>query len=550
LPVTLYDIKIKRKKADGSFVVESIPNEEFLISAEAIDTDKAAFTDHWQRKTRSELVQMGYDKQDVAAIPEASRISTPEAAARSPAANTYEPTDTSMQEVDYHECFIRVDVDGDGEAELVRACYGGSANGKLLHWETWEDESPFDDIKCEPIPHRWLARSVTDESADVQDVKTVLLRQLLNNIYWGNNPQRLVKGKVSNPEELTNPTFGGTVFGDVNTVIEPLEVPMVADAALQGMATMDDVLQRRTGVSKSTMALDPEALKNQTAEAVRKDTDVGYSQTELVARNMAECGWNKVFRKLMRLMIKHQDQARTVMFNGKPVTIDPRYWNADMNVTIDVGLGTGSRDRDLMMLGRVLANQIALADRFQASGAIDDAIDMLPKIVETMVKMGQSAGLRNPEDYYPEYTEQKLQQLKQLAQQKAAQPDPQLAIEQGKGQVQMQLKQADVTSQQQIEQGRQQTQQQLNALESERQVRQEQAQLQADLTTKEADRQNAIALEQVKQQGAYNIEAMRIASQERMKRLDLQHQAEQSQHSRDNAMQLAAMKPQPGAQAN
>src|SRR6185312_3056934 len=81
----LFDIKIKRKKLDGTFVIDVIPPEEFLIDAEAKTTTEAAFTDHWQRKTRSSLVAMGYDKDDVWSIPEAARTETPEAASRDPA---------------------------------------------------------------------------------------------------------------------------------------------------------------------------------------------------------------------------------------------------------------------------------------------------------------------------------------------------------------------------------------------------------------------------------------------------------------------------------
>lgn len=443
----LTEIKIKRKKADGRFVIDVIPPEDFLIDEDAICTDEAAFTAHWQRLTRSALVAMGYDREEVASIPEAGRADTAESQARDMDQNG-EATDTSMQLVDYFECFIRVDVDGDGEAELVRVCNGGGEKGVVLDWEVWEDEHPFDDIPCEPIPHRWDARSVADETIDIQDVKTVLTRQLLNNTYWVNNPQRFAQGKIKNPDQLENPEFGGTVFGDVGAMISDLPVPYIGDKALQGITYMDEVAQRRTGIGRQSMALDPEVLQNQTATASNNNRDAAHSQSELIARNMAEWGWKKVFRKLMRLMIKHQKQPRSLMMNSKrEVKIDPRFWNADMDVTVNVGLGTGSRERDLAMLSRILQTQLMMADRFQASGAMEDAIDLLPKILATMVKMAEAAGIRNPEDFYPEYTEDKVAQLKALAAERAKQPSPEVLKEQAKIQAQMQMKQVDVQAQ-------------------------------------------------------------------------------------------------------
>src|SRR5690606_7677153 len=152
--------------------------------------------------------------------------------------------------------------------------------------EVWEDEHPFDDIPCEPIPHRWDARSVADETIDIQDIKTVLRRQFLNNTYWVNNPQRLVSGEVKNPEALEPPTFGQTVFGKSGATVRELPIPYTGDKALTALAHFDEVRQSRTGVGRQSMALDPEALQNQSATAANINKDASYSQVELVARNM------------------------------------------------------------------------------------------------------------------------------------------------------------------------------------------------------------------------------------------------------------------------
>jgi hypothetical protein len=226
-------------------------------------------------------------------------------------------------------------------------------------------------------------------------------------------------------------------------------------------------------------------------------------------------------------MIKHQKQPRKLMLNDKKaIQIDPRFWNADMKVMINTGLGTGSRDRDLSMLQTVMQSQLMLADRFQASGATEDAIDMLPKILMTMEKMAEAAGIRNPEDFYPEYTEEKVAQLKQMAAQAAQQPPPQVLIEQAKAQAAMQLKQNEGQVTLQVEQGKIEAHLRESELNSEVQVRREQAQLEADMQTKEADRQNALLLEQQKSDNAMRLELERIASAERIKSAELAQQRE------------------------
>jgi hypothetical protein len=540
-PQPTYDLKVRRKKADGRYTVTVIPPEDFLIDADATCIEDAAFKDHWQRKTRSALIEMGYDKETVWSIPEASRNETPEAQARRSFDNA-DATDKSMQLVDYHECYVMVDADGDGVAEMVRACFagpGGTAKGSLLDWEIWEDEDPFDNIPCEPIPHRFGARSVADEEIDVQDVKTVLTRQLLNNIYWSNNPQRFAKGNIKNPDQLDNPTFGGTVFGDANASLENLEVPMVADAALQGIQMMDEVSARRTGVNSQSMALDPETLQNQSATANNNAMAASRSQPELIARNMA-VGWSKVGRKLLRLMNKHDGKPRTILVKGKPVQIDPRQWNTDMHVSINTGLGTGSRDKDAMMLGQVLQQQLLYTDRI-AQAFPAKALDMLPFIHNTVTKFAESGGLQNPELYWPEISPDEIAKGKEQLAAKAQQPDPAIVLEQTKGQIQSQLKDKDVQAQMAVEQGKQQTQQQLNTLENQRQTNQEQAQLQADLATKEADRQHALQLATVNAQ----LEAQKQDKELQFKMWDAEQNRQLEREKMANAANIAAMKPKP-----
>lgn len=446
VPTKTWDVKIKAKVSDGRFVIDCIPPEDFLIDGDAVLTVDARLTAHREEITRSDLMAMGYSKADVDAIPRKGKNDLKEDIARDQNDGGMAP-DPSMDIVEYYECFARLDVDGDGEAELIRACAAGPNGAKLLDWELWEDESPFDDIPCEPIPHRWDARSIADEVMDVQRIKTVLHRQALDNIYAVNNPQRQIEeGSVVNMDELFTPSFGGTVIRKKGSQpVEPLEVPFVANHAFDAINYQDQVVQRRTGVSRQTMALDPEALQNQSATANQNEKDASYSQVELLARNMAELGWKKVFRKLMRLMIKHQDTPRTVLVKGKPVKIDPRYWNADMHVNINVGLGTGSRDRDAGMLQTVLGQQIALTDRL--SGPFPEkALDMLPYIHNTLTKFAESTGLKNPEMYYPPVTPEDLAAGKQRLQQMSSQPDPKLQIEQTKAQAAIQIQQSEQQS--------------------------------------------------------------------------------------------------------
>jgi hypothetical protein len=534
--VPVFDVKMKRITRAGRLRIKCIAGEDFLKDRDSIDIEDARFTAHRDEVTRSDLVEMGFDAAIVEELP-AYRHSglQEERQARDPNFDvTSDTQDKAMQLIELYECYLKVDVDGDGIAETIRAYYAGSGGaGQLLDWEVWDDDVPFSDIPCEPVPHRWDARSIADETMDTQRVKTVLTRQFLDNLYWVNNPLMWSEdGSIVNPEMMAAPVFGGNVRVKKGTQVPPtpLAIPFIGDKALMGLEHFDQVTEKRTGVSRSTMALDPETLQNQSATANQNQKDASYSQIELIARNMAELGWKRVFKMILRLLVKHQDRPRTIRIRDKWVDMDPRFWNANMDVTVSTGLGTGSRDRDMMMLNNILTTQNMMAVQLVQTGFAGQALDMLPKIIKTATKLAESSGIRNPDEYYIQIDENQLAQMKQQASQPKL--DPALQLEQAKVQAQMQLEQAKMQMSAQLEQEK-----------AAAAVQKEQAQMQADLQVKMAELQKSEAAQAQQNQ----FDQIKLAEESRQKQLDRDHQmqietmkiAAQQQMHRESAMLTA-----------
>lgn len=477
LPLPTYDVKIKRVTRNGRLMVKCI--KKLLLNREATCIEDARFLAHPEDVTKSDLIEMGFDRDLVENLPidRYSVLREEELARDETSAFVNNVGDNSMMLVELFECYVKVDVDGDGVAETVRAFYAGAGGaGELLDWEVWEDDVPFSDIPCEPVPHRWDARSVFDDTADIQRIKTVLTRQFLDNTYWNNNPQTAAEeGSISNPEALRSPRFGGTVYykkGSAPPI--PLTVPYIGDKALLALQHFDQVREMRTGVSRSTMALDPEALQNQTATAANNTKDAAYSQIELIARNQAELGWKRVFRQILKLIVKHQDRPRTIRLRDTWVEMDPRSWNANMDATINIGLGTGSRDRDMAMLNTILNVQMAMTDRLGAAGFSKEALEMVPKINMTAMKLAESAGIKNPDQFYLDIKPDRLATMQQEA---ASRPDPEAEKEKLKAQTAMQAEQ--MKAQTALTLGQQEAQ--LAQQADERKAQIEAVQMQADI---------------------------------------------------------------------
>lgn len=558
-------VKLQMVKERGYIRDMTLKPENLLLNHAATTIEDARFVAYLHDdKTRSDLMdladQYGWDKSVIEELPSYTRMDRTEVsdARRSESSEINDSSPVKSGDlIDLYECYVRADRDGDGNAELLQVFYAGNAGSGLVlgEGEEWEDDVPFTDIPCYPVPHRWEAESLYDRTADIQRVKTTLLRQLLDNTYAVGMPMREVEeGSVLNPDILINPKFGGLIWKKKQTApIIPHVIPFIGDKLMMGLEYMDQMVTKRTGISRSTMALDPEALQNQTATAAQQHHDASVSQTELIARNMAELGWVKFFAKRRNLAKKY---VKTLLIpskngdapppeegqDGKPSkyrTIQPEAWSDDMACTINVGLGTGSRDRDMAMLNNILQGQIGMSDRLAQAGMPTKAIEFIPHIRKTAVRIAESSGLKNPEEYYPEISETEIEQMKQQASQ--PRPDPALALEQAKGEVAKELKQTEGQVTLQVEQGKIEAHLRERQLDSEVQVRKEQAQLDADMTTKEADRQNALILQQQQQQ--FDREQAAEARALEMWKVEQQHALERDKMA--NAAQIAASKPKP-----
>jgi len=485
--------------------------ENLFLNRMATTIEEARFVAYLHDdKTRSDLMDMaddyGWDKSVIEELPSFSRAADREVgnAREGDRPTDYSSPVKSGDPIDLYECYLRADRDGDGIAELVQCWFAGdTGTGALLSEEEYEDECPYTDIPCYPTPHRFDAQSVFDRTADIQRVKTVLLRQMLDNTYAVGMPMMEVEeGSVLNPDILISKKFGGIIWKKktaTNPII-PHETPFIGDKLMMGLNYMDEQTTKRTGISRTTMALDPEALQNQTATAAQQQRDAGYSQIELIARNMAELGWAKYFAKRLKLAVKNGLIKKIPSKKGESGfrQIDAGKWDPSMAVTINVGLGTGSRDRDMAMLNNILNGQIGMADRLGAAGMTAKAIEFLPKIRNTAVKIAESSGLKNPEEFYPEVTDEEVAQMQEAASQ--PQPNPKIEEIHAQGEVAAQLEQAKGQTALQVEAGKNELAVQQAQISAQGDIVKNQAELEADLQTAEAERQTKLQLEALKQE--------------------------------------------------
>ena len=446
VPATFYDLRIRRQKGAGRLVVEAVPPENFGVAKGTKLLERTKLC--WEKvtKTRSDLLADGYDREKVMALAGDASFDAPTSEAEltrqerddEGAADTAESPDRSLDEIEVHECYPLVDMDGDGMAERWRVVKAGNV---ILDKEPWPDDLPYVDVVAMFVPHRWMGKSVADSTMDIMRIKTALLRGLLDNIYAVNRPQReVVESNIIDPDEVLSPKFGGVIRVKSANSVQDLPTTFMGEASLASLNYADQVIQKRTGVSGATASLDPTALEPQTATAEQLEHDAGYARIELIARNMAKLGLPRLFLKILRIIIRNQDRPRTIPLRGKWVDFDPRAWDASMTAKVSIGQGTGSRERDLAMLGGVRKSQEMIMERLGPNNPIVPP----SKYIATLHKSVEAAGLTNPEEYFGSVTDE---QFAAWMQSQPPKEDPKVSTARQLGQAKLQLEGAKSASQ-------------------------------------------------------------------------------------------------------
>ena len=397
----MHNCIIKRTNGSGKVKIENIPPEEFLIQRSAKTIEDANFVAHRVSKTRSELVEMGFDQKIIDDLPTSNEILLNDERLQRYSDIDQTPfndsPDKSTEEIELFECYIRVDTDGDGIAELRKVTVAGTGGYTILENMAC-DNMPFCSITPIPMPHRFYGRSVSELVEDVQLVKSTVMRQLLDNMYLTNNNRVAIMDGMVNLDDLLTSRPGGVVRTKQppSQVMMPMQSQAISQQAFPLLEYLDTVRESRTGVTRYNQGLDSDSL-NKTATGVNALMSQSQMRMELIARVFAETGIKDLFKKIFELTCKYQDKERIVELNNEFVPVRPTEWRNRYNITISVGLGTGSSDQQVVIMNGILERQL---QAFQLQGGQEYPMVSLKNIYNTLSKIVENAGLKNVDNYF------------------------------------------------------------------------------------------------------------------------------------------------------
>lgn len=516
----LYDIACKRTKNTKQVKIFNVPPEEFLINRDAKSIAESRFVAHQVLRTLSDLKAMGYkdvdeltsdDIQASLSIERIERITFNDETGWQAGANEV-PGDPSQKQIWVTECYMKVDADGDGISEWRKITRAGN---KLLDNEEC-DGPPFVSITPIPLPHQFFGLCPADQALEIQKQKTVVLRAIHDNLSLSVNGRYFAVDGQVNLDDLLTSRPGGVVRMKQVGMAGRLDQGVLDNGAYQFLDYIELQKESRTGLMRNTQGVNPDAM-NQTATGINIMTNRADSRIELIARQFAETGVKDLFKLILKLIAQHQDKAAQIRVSGKWVSIDPRAWRNQYDMTINVGLGTGNRDQEINHLMALIQSQMM---------SMPVGIVSPKNIFESHNKLSQALGYKQENLFFSDPTDPETrakmpppppnpEMIKAQAQQQIEQAKMQATgqLEQMKAQATLQIEREKMQMQAQVDQHRQEVEAQQQAAKMEKEAELAKFNSELEKAHENAKLNHAMEMEKMRAESARELAKLASATQ-------------------------------------
>lgn len=364
-----WDVTTRQSTIKGEIQCLPVPPEEFLNSrrAAALD-DNIPFASHRRQMTISDLVAMGFDPEMLVRLPISDtpeyNLGRQERFSVDETWSTYttDRVDVASRTIWVAHSYIHLDEDGDGYAELREIISVGDSAVEILR-DQRANFMPFCSLCPVPMPHKFVGQSVADQVMDLQRIRSVIVRGMLDTGYLANAPRYIVAENADvDVDALLDAVPGGIVLAENVDSVKPLETRPVPAQSFQLLEYLEGVMEKRTGATKWMTGPDASALKDSALGSVTEAMRAAGQKVEMICSIFGQTGVKQLGKNLYRLMIENAARPQVMRIQGEWVEVDPSSWGEDMDLEVEVGLGVGQAASQIMNLSMVADRQKQLLD--------------------------------------------------------------------------------------------------------------------------------------------------------------------------------------------
>ena len=385
-----------------------------------IDISDIGFVAERTFSTRSELIKDGLDKATINDLPTFTQDTDIDSTAKNIEGLDDIATSTTKDQdlIEWYDCYLRIDMDGDGISELMRFKW---SNRELLSQEP-AVLIPYASGTGFLVPHRYSGLSVFDKIKSIADIKSAVLAVYLSNLVTNNTARTGVNENTVNIDDLLAGRPNGIIRNDGPPSDDMMAFPVndTGQSSQSLLNYMDTVRDQRIGASVSLMAPQDQLAKaGITAQSADRQMAGAEQMAAMIAATLAETLIRQTFTLIHEtLRIGFPEQ---IMLNrgGQWVPTNPQEWPERKRVNVSIGLSPQERSRKANALQTVVTQQMTL---MQSGG--NNIIVNLNGVHRAMLDWMKAVDLDNGEKYFVDPESQESQQA-QKQQSETAEQDKQ-----------------------------------------------------------------------------------------------------------------------------
>ena len=428
-PTLVYvDVRLRRKVDKSRVKIENIPPESFRIARDARGIEDAAFVGIQTEMSRSEIRKQWPDIADEIGDDEWDDLSSTgmwssngdysldEATRKFVTGQNYTGERNTgdnfgleaNREVTVTECWVRVDRDGDGIAELKHIIVAGS---HILH-EVDVDEVPIASLCPINIPHEFYGLSMADFTRSSTLASTAILRGFVENTYLTNYSPKLADPNVVDFSALQNmkPKQIIATNGNPAAAVQAMVPETISTGTVPLLEHIQMIKEQATGMSKAAQGLnDTLYVSGNSEQKLAAVQSASQKRIQHIARRFAETGFKRLCNGIYHTMRKCM-QVEVSCFQGNVFKkIDPSKLprNLDCDVFIDIGENSNANKiQKLKSIGMEILPQL----KQQGAGSV-----IKPEAAAILASQLLEAMAMDSNDYLHDYTTDEFKQEAQAA---------------------------------------------------------------------------------------------------------------------------------------
>ena len=406
------NVRLRRRINKSQVKLENIPPENFRISRDARTIEDASFVAIQTDMTRSEIRKCWPDVSDniedwdtLGSTDVNSRYSEDIAARKHitgqeywQGSNSYDTIQLEAnRELTVTECWIRVDRDGDGIAELKHFITAGNH----ILWEEDCELIPLSSITPIDIPFEFYGLSMADFARSSTLASTAILRGFVENTYLTNYSPKLADPNVVDFSALQNmkPKQIIPTNGNPTAAVQALVPETISSGTVPLLQHMQLMKEQATGMSKAAQGLnDTLYVSGNSEQKLQAVQSASQKRIQHIARRFAETGFKRLIEGVYHC-IRHNLKDKMKVYNNGiysiiNVELLPAYF--DVEVHLDIGENSNvNKQKKLAQVGDTVLPSLNKA------GAGIIIKPEAPAILAT--QMIESMGL-DSNDYLEDYT--------------------------------------------------------------------------------------------------------------------------------------------------